>query len=273
MAISRFSTSSVAQGLPKYQKFWDQSSVPQPTLPVTTNLKLWLNATYSPSVISSGGKVSQWSDLSGNGYHFTQATSTNQPSVATGINSKQTLSFNGSTTGVSNTTRSNWTFMNDGTGCTIFIVARYNNFTSSPGLMGTSNGTADVGIAFFTSNTSPYNQYVAVGRGVSSQWTSVANNSGMSPNSNFYLTVKSDPANGTASNRIKIAVNNGADEGSNTNTYSYSSSTPTRDFFIGNDAGGQYLDGHIGEVIIYSGILGSTDIATMKSYLATKWGI
>src|SRR5262249_30244284 len=42
-------------------------------------LRLWLDASNVPSVVISGGTVSQWSDRSGNGFNATQATVAAQP--------------------------------------------------------------------------------------------------------------------------------------------------------------------------------------------------
>lgn len=81
MAISRFKTSSVAQGLPKYQKIWDQAT----KLYVTSGLVFYLDAaTYS-------GSGSTWSDLSGNSRN---ATVTNAGYTSAGAGSY--FSFNGS---------------------------------------------------------------------------------------------------------------------------------------------------------------------------------
>lgn len=46
------------------------------------NLIAWYDASNAASIIQSGGAVSQWSDLSGNGHHLTQATGANQPTYA-----------------------------------------------------------------------------------------------------------------------------------------------------------------------------------------------
>lgn len=62
-----------------------------------TNLIVWLNAGKSSSITQSAGAVSQWSDLSGRNYHFSQATSARQPaySATGGPNSRPAISFTG----------------------------------------------------------------------------------------------------------------------------------------------------------------------------------
>jgi hypothetical protein len=44
------------------------------------NLFLWLNANKTTSITMNGSnQVSQWADLSGSGYNFTQAATANEP--------------------------------------------------------------------------------------------------------------------------------------------------------------------------------------------------
>lgn len=60
-----------------------------------TNLVVWLNAGNSSSITQSSGAVSQWNDLSGRGYHFSQATSARRPvyNATGGPNSRPAISF------------------------------------------------------------------------------------------------------------------------------------------------------------------------------------
>lgn len=94
MAISRFKTSSVAQGLPKYQKLWDGTS----GLSVRTNLKIWLDATAPETFsYSSSNVISQWADKSGYGNNATQGTTSFQPTLVTNvINGLPAVRFDGS---------------------------------------------------------------------------------------------------------------------------------------------------------------------------------
>lgn len=75
-------------------------------MPVINSYRFWTPAKLSPSVwldasnaasftYSSGVDVSQWNDLSGNGFHATQATSTAQPSRDGTINSRTAVTFDG----------------------------------------------------------------------------------------------------------------------------------------------------------------------------------
>lgn len=62
------------------------------------NLVVWLNAGNNSSITQSSGSVSQWNDLSGRAYHFSQATSARQPvySATGGPNNRPAISFTAS---------------------------------------------------------------------------------------------------------------------------------------------------------------------------------
>jgi hypothetical protein len=97
----------------------------------------------------------------------------------------------------------------------------------------------------------------------------------------FYSTVKSDPGNATAANRVKIRINNGSFQGSNTYTSATNTNDPENAMTIGalwdnyNNANswGSFLNGGIGEILVYPSLLSDADIESVRSYLATKWGI
>lgn len=59
------------------------------------DLKLWLDASDTSTIVSSGGLVSQWYDKSGNGYIAQQLTGSNQPTTGTNtINGLNVLNYN-----------------------------------------------------------------------------------------------------------------------------------------------------------------------------------
>lgn len=64
--------------------------------PLALSPMAWFDASNAASIISSGGAVSQWSDLSGNGYHATQGTGASQPITGTRtVNGLNGLDFDG----------------------------------------------------------------------------------------------------------------------------------------------------------------------------------
>lgn len=62
----------------------------------TSNLKLWLSAGAGTSTTTNGATISSWNDLSGWGYHVTQATTANQPIYTTNsLNGQPAITFDG----------------------------------------------------------------------------------------------------------------------------------------------------------------------------------
>ena len=62
----------------------------------TSSLKLWLDAADATTKTLNSTTVSQWSDKSGSVNHGTQSTASKQPTNnATGINSRETITFDG----------------------------------------------------------------------------------------------------------------------------------------------------------------------------------
>lgn len=58
------------------------------------NLKFWLDASDSNTIVQSGGKVSSWLDKSGNGNHATQLNAANQPTTnAFTVNGLNSIDF------------------------------------------------------------------------------------------------------------------------------------------------------------------------------------
>lgn len=64
--------------------------------PAQISTALWLDAADASTITLNGSTVSQWNDKSGNGRNMLQATASAQPTWnATGLNSKPTLTFDG----------------------------------------------------------------------------------------------------------------------------------------------------------------------------------
>jgi hypothetical protein len=245
---------------------------PGPSSPVA-GYKLWLDATDSATITASGGDVSQWSDKSGFGSHFTQATSANQPKTGTRtINSKNVIDFDGSNDFLKcNSSTALFKYLHSSTGGTVFIVAINDSNGSFMGNGGASSSTTGIYHAISSNAT---DLLVTNGGGVPALQFGLTNVGTTA----FYLTTKWDAGNGTASNRLKESKNAGAFAGANSNTATPSSGNSSYDMLIGSnpDISGNpttYLNGAIGEILIYEGILSAGDITLVQSYLATKWGI
>jgi hypothetical protein len=248
--------------------------------PPVSGYKLWLDASDATTITSVAGLVSQWTDKSANGYTFTQATSTNQPTTGTRtINSKNVLDFDGTTDYLYSTAAiSTWKFLHS-TASTIFIVANTDVTNGSHSFISTQAGSTSR-IGFYTYQDMG-NMYARADKGSAGNTVYNSAYALSYGTGNYYFTYKSDPANGTAADRIKISQNGGTYYGTNTATNSPSTADSENsltigcllDLFNGVRYPGSWHNGTIGEILIYDSALSAGNITDTQDYLATKWGI
>ena len=249
-----------------------------------TGLKAWYDPSDTTSITSSSGAVSQINDKSGNGYNLVQATSAYKPTTGTRtINSLNVLDFTSDSTYISNNTTSNWTFMSNTSGSSIFVVFKLDTLGKRNFIYNTGYnpiGELSTGTYFSSLITSGYVDHL-LGDGAGNYNFLNRPSSGYAASTNYYVTVLGDPGNATAANRSKIYINTGSVLATNTQTATAGTAAPVRGFTLGatydGSSGGPYItgaiDGVIGEVIMYTGVLSGADQTTVKNYLATKWGI
>lgn len=274
MAISRFKTSTVAQGLPKYTEFWDQSTTLVPTSPVA-GYSLWLDASDTAKITVSGNSVTQWQDKANN-YNFTQATSAKQPQSGTRtINGKNVIDFDGGDGLVGTMAASTFKFTTDGD-ASFFYVALADNFTGGNNIA-TNNSQGSPGVGFFMYATSTGRVGWDLYRGevgtvsVGSGFTNPIVSSGTA----FVASILTDPTNGTAANRSYVRVNKGTIYNQNTSTGTPSTSDPGSTLTIGSAqvVDDDFWDGAIAEILMYNTKLSDTDRDLNIDYLMNKWGI
>jgi hypothetical protein len=240
---------SLKWNLPQYN--------PAVTLPLTIpNCRLWLDAT-DPTTITGSSPVTAWRDKSSNAYSFsgTGAVTSNF------ISSERTsLYFNGS----SYLTNNSMSITNP---FTVFTVAYQ-----------TSNNSSYYRILNGLSNTN-YDYYLFVGclgsnvatfTGSPSTWSDTTSNT---PATRSFLTGTLICT--TVSAGTNITYVNGITMNTKTGN-----TVPT---FTGLNIGGgvgtlttsanQSWIGHIGEIIVYSDVLTTTQRQQIEGYLAQKWNI
>ncbi len=238
-------------------------------------LKAWYDASDTATISLASSEVTQWNDKSGNAYHLTQGTSARRPlSGVDTLNSKNVLTFDGNDVLVASTA-SNWTFLNNSTGATIFVTAYYNTSAVQTIIFDTSTATTGaVGVSAFRGSNDKLGAFVVYGSG--GNYVSLDSNlQTLTDNTAYYWSMKLDNSNATAASRIKARVNGGAEQGANTWTNTPSSANPAQPLFLGSydTAGNGGFQGRIAEVIMYSGILSETDITNVNAYLASKWAL
>jgi len=277
MATSRIKTSSILQGFPKSSSLLAGNAAYVFTPAEITGLKAWYDASDTSSISLSGSAVTQWNDKSGNGFHVTQGTAAQRPSSGINtINSKNVLTFGGDDV-LSASTASDWTFLHNSTGSTVFAVAISDNtgeFEYS--IFATSVGSSERGCALRLTSPSPgtLSPFVSTGGG-SGTLVSLISGETFTNGTAFYVSGVWDNNNATLANRSKWRKNGGTEVGTNTQDDAPSSSNPARALCIGNNtnSGSFAWTGKIAEIIMYTGVLSSGNVASVNSYLASKWGI
>lgn len=207
-------------------------------------LVCWYDATVAASITSSSGNVSQWNTLGGSasGAHLTQATGASQPNTGGTINSKNAITFNGT---------SDWmavTFTTVAQPLTVLMVSRNDN--ASSGCWADSNDSANR-TTTYVSGTNQILLYAGTATGVAAtfaatipfQFVAVFNGA----SSMVYK-------NGT----VGATVNPGA-QGMHGLTVG---ADPSR---------AALLSGVVGEFAVASGVISSGDRTSWNTYCTTKW--
>ena len=221
-----------------------------------SNLYLWLDSTDTASfTYSSGAVVSQWNDKSGNAYHATQATVSQQPSRVTSPSIG--VDFDGS----NDVLQTNASF--NGTTFTTFIIAR--DYNAGGTILGQGSG----GNAIYW----PYIQTSDLYWQILSDWglaSSVSYPAGLSN-----LEIRYDGGGATNADRMKGRFNGTERTLTYTGTIPASLSRSGQTTAIGayNYTPLLAFSGIISEVISYNKVLNATELTQVRDYLSAKWSI
>jgi hypothetical protein len=243
------------------------------TLPVTANLNRWYDASDLSSMTISNGNISQWNDKSGNGIHVSQGTGSRQPNILLNyVNGRHAVSF-------SDSTEDNLSSGNQPTSgsssATIFFVGKSDMYTSDQTAVswGTSNAVgAGISLVFTGQNNSVRPNTFAWGYAGSLDGNYIYSQSSHADK----LVVLSSTFSGTSLTQQVYAERIGNDNPDN-KTAAGSNVGANSEFFLGWLTNPWYAtfgyNGIICEVIVYTGVMGSTDRTTMMNYLKKKWGL
>jgi hypothetical protein len=226
------------------------------------NLQLWFDAMTIKN-LADGAAVSQWNDLSGNNRHLAQATGGNQPIwKEKGLNGLPCVRFDGS---------------NDYMTCTAFA---HTNLTMFGVVFPTDWISNDICVfSLFAAGSEDWNSADgwAFSTGVGDyqfNWLRYvgANAMSMSVSPAWYnpmiVTLRLDNSGATA----YVHINGGADT---SDTYSDTTQIDAASMRIG--ARGTTLNNYsridYAEIIAYSDLLSSANIAAIEAYLTAKWRI
>ena len=225
------------------------------------SLEAWWDASDAGSITASAGRVSQWNDKSGNGYHATQTIEPQRPTTGVGsINGLNALRF-AVVSGTGNALVSSVSSSMP----EVTVAAVINRFaqgqTYPTVTCGSVSGSFQTGLDRYGDDSgiqqsSARTNVAWIVRSASGKAAGVARQ---------WMWTFSDSANvGTL--RADRAANGSAAHGGSLATgattiigYNYSSSG--------------WLQGDIGELIMCSSVLTGTDLTDLETYLTDKWGI
>lgn len=215
-----------------------------------SDLHAWYDADALTG-LSDTDPVAQWDDESINGHHLTQDTGSAQPTYRTNrLNGLPGVAFDGGD-GVFTPPSDAFSAVS---GATVFVVAQH-----SSGSLGSAQS------AFAGRTSGGLNTHSVAGSGSSGNWSLWAGS-----------TLDSGVDVSASAHRI-TAVVDGASSSIDIDGTSQPGNAGTRSstrWFIGLSGGfNQNWSGEVFEVIVYTRVLNSTEIADVESYLTTKWGL
>jgi hypothetical protein len=261
-----------------------QGNPTAPTSPVA-GYHLWLDAANAGSfTYSSGTVVSQWTDRSANAFTFTTPLGTSyQPSRSGTQNSKSTVVFDGSNDYLKSTAaKATWKYLHDGTGATIFIVAKSNEDVPGAafnygGILSTRNGGPGFS-ADYQLGATPTKIRFEISDNTLGTFLNNETNT-VSTGYSVYAA-RLDPNNGTNNDKLPLYINGGIKLNPFVSSWSGGSTAdPDATLHLGigtPDLIGyaEYqLAGEIAEIIIYQSVLSDSDRIANINYLRAKWGI
>lgn len=224
-----------------------------------SNLALWLDAADTATITAIAGRVSQWSDKSGNGCHSSQSTDGYQP-VTTTINGLNALLFDGTDD-----------YLNVGSGAysipnganTLFTV--YKTAVSSQqrilnGLIAGGTGTR------WGQLVTDYPSYGITGLNDPAAYTPVTKTTAADTNTHVGVTRFAGGAGGVLS-----VYNNGGSPVTGTTTGNIS----TIDMMLVGRGPTitAIFNGAICEIVAYNRALSDAELNLVGVYLSKKWGV
>jgi hypothetical protein len=257
-------------------------------------LAAWYDAADSASITLDAGRVSQWSDKSGNARHATNTTSgSTQPSYTTaGRNGLNVLTFAAASVQrltVSGT--STFNFLHNGVADAWWICVSKYATSANPNaiysLFGNiSAGFGGPGVLVAWDNRTGV-ATAGVNGAILNASTIVANtlnagNSAVVASYNNLLTAQSffvqeaihSPSNATAADRFRFRVNGGSEIAANAKTGTASTSNAASAMqFGGTGASALPLQGDICEMMFFNQLPTSAARDLIRRYLGAKWGV
>lgn len=249
----------------------------------------WWDAADASTVTLDSNRVAEWRDKSGNNRHAANSTSgSTQPDYITaGHNGNNLLRFvSASSQRLIVPNPGDFQFLTDGTKSYIAAVVSA-GATADPntfyGILGNSNGNNAVGLVLIYDDRSPVNDRLSViianGAAPVVSTALAAYNDVLPAQQKTLIEAALDAGNATASERIAVRSNGGAEIKSNAGSVTPAASAAAQSLCFGaarDPATGTIqipFTGDICEILMYSSEVGPAAQTAIRRYLAKKWGI
>ena len=245
-----------------------------------SNLIVWVNAKKASSITQNGSnQVSQWADLSGNGYNFSQGTSANKPvyGATSGPNSRPALTFTSTSSQYLSTPTLPASISFTG-GVSTFTVSSFNAPQTAQGWQrvfdfGSGQGSNNVMIGRYA-NTAGF--YYEGWNGASGDETWTTTSPIVNGTNNVFEAVQQGGAVGNLTTvALYVAGTSQAATGQAGSSQTWVPTSVNRTSnYIGrsNWAADNYFAGTMSEILLYNSAFNTTQRVIMENYLSAEWG-
>lgn len=238
--------------------------VAPPSLESLANLEVWYNADVANATNfnvapSDGADISQWKDRSGTGHNANQAGNASvKPNwYANVLNGLGVVRFNGTSESL---TINPIAFMQNLPGFTLFVVAKLTSSSGARSLSGTDQG----GFRIHTDG-SIWKVTTSGGTGTSTAAVDTTQ---------FHVFgLIFDGAASDNTGRLKFRYDRAQQNLSFTGTVGATTSATATTFYVGQTNVGEYFQGDIGEMLMFTRALSESDIINVENYLTNHWAL
>lgn len=222
-------------------------------------LVLWNRADVA---ILNGSTVSQWSDLSGRGRNWAQATAANQPGYTlSGIGTRPSLVLDASFSQYLTSPATAESILSGASGAERFCVAKVSSQPPS-GVNNTGCIESRWGSGVAVNNHVPYTN--------GQVYDAFAQNNRINVDASTWPLSAAHIYDTASSNGLfEIRINGQSRYSTATNTFGANSAAPK----LFGDAAGNHYSGQVSEYIVYNRVLSASERSRLNIYLARRYGI
>jgi hypothetical protein len=244
-----------------------------------SNLLVWMNANKSTSITQNGShQVSQWSDLSGNSYNFTQSTVGEEPVYGSTASpsGRPALTFTSTSTQFLSTP-SLPASISFTAGVSAFAVASYNAPQTAQGwqrIFDFGNGSANNNF-MMGRNGSTAESYYEGWNGTNGDQTWTTTSAIVNGSENVYEAVQQGGTAGALTNvahYLAGAAQPASGQAGSSETHLPNSIARTSNY-IGrsNWAADNYFSGTMSEILVYNTAFNTTERVILENYESAEW--